>query len=180
MRILFLDIDGVLNSTRWSMSRGLADYWPTSEVDPAAVAVLNEVISRTSAKIVVSSTWRLGHSLDQLRDILVRSGLKDRGTIIGKTPDFSRIERHARPTPDGSFKRGHEIQAWLSNFDHCRDDAPADVEHFAIVDDDEDMAHLDGNLVRTTSDDGLLLRHAMKLVELLGCVWTGRPYEDYA
>ena len=54
--VLFLDIDGVLNSREcWDRLRGLRH-----KIDREKVALLNEVVAATDCRIVVSSTWRKG------------------------------------------------------------------------------------------------------------------------
>ena len=77
MRIIFLDIDGVLNSEAWLLKldekhRQLGHNEPTrpksettcecyrleNQIDHAAVVRLNHLVAQTDAKIVVSSSWR--------------------------------------------------------------------------------------------------------------------------
>jgi hypothetical protein len=150
MKVLFLDFDGVLNSGAFIEVRG---YRPET-LDAAAVARLNGVLARTRARVVVSSTWRLGYTLGELRDILVRHGFE--GEVIGVTPHLGR----AAVFPLQRTPRGMEIQAWL-------DAQPEPPEAIAIVDDDEDMAHLDARLVRTDFETGLLDEHVERRVTLL-------------
>lgn len=147
MKIIFLDIDGVLNSERWLMSLGEA--WNRTHIDPAAVAVLNQVVRATDAVVVISSTWRKMHTKAAIRGFLKDAGFT--GTVIGITPDFNKLARYERPTKDGSFVRGDEIAEWLK-------DRP-DIESFVILDDDSDMGALKHKLVQTTSTDGLLMAH---------------------
>ena len=134
--VVFLDIDGVLNSVTWSRTRPR----PSSDnFDPSAVARLNRLIEATGAAIVVSSSWR------QYGEEWVTKALKNAGVlapIIGCTPildDGSTIMR--------ALPRGKEIQAWL--------DAWPDVETFVILDDEPDMVHLRRRLVRTDQEVGL-------------------------
>jgi hypothetical protein len=150
--IIALDIDGVLNSARYFSEeygevdgRGVAAY-ASAQIDPAAVAILNRILAETGADVVVSSTWRLMHRLPDLRGILRRRGFA--GRIIGRTPYLN-----GQP-------RGLEIQAWL---DAQREQPPA----FAIVDDDEDMAHLSHRLVRTTFAEGLTEADVSRLIAML-------------
>jgi hypothetical protein len=155
MKILFLDIDGVLNSWRWYKSLALKgrqpSMMPDDQIDPKAVTRLNKVIERTGAKVVVSSTWRLMRTVTELQQVLNRFGFV--GEVVGKTP---RLHRDG----DGNqLYRGHEIQQWL-------DENPG-VELFAIVDDDSDMAHLMDRLVRTDMKKGLTPVHVEQLVTML-------------
>lgn len=150
MKIIFLDFDGVLNSSRFMHAEydagrgsGLIDT-----LDSEAVNVLNEVIKLTDAKIVVSSTWRLGRTRTQLQEILNKSG------FIGKVIDKTGTK------PDSM--RGNQIQKWLDDNKNFYD-----IESFVIVDDDSDMAHLMHRLVQTRSEDGLTHEHIDKLVSFL-------------
>ncbi len=145
--IIFLDVDGVLNSCRWFRVRGK----PTTkgplgvhDLDPHAVRRLNRIIDRTGARVVVSSVWRLTRSVAQLQEVLEARGF--RGNVVGKTPQFGRF-------------RGHEIQAWL--FDH------PEIGRFVIIDDDCDMAHLMPRLVCTHFRVGLTNTHVDRAVAIL-------------
>jgi hypothetical protein len=53
MRVIFLDIDGVLNCKETPNPRKLPYI-----VDPKLLDRLNRLIERTGAKVVLSSTWR--------------------------------------------------------------------------------------------------------------------------
>jgi predicted mannosyl-3-phosphoglycerate phosphatase (HAD superfamily) len=52
MKIIFLDIDGVLNNYN-TLGEGL--NWESN-----AVKILKRIIKETGAKVVLSSTWRRG------------------------------------------------------------------------------------------------------------------------
>lgn len=94
MKIIFLDIDGVLNSKKFYERRHrchekgipFAVNWPFSDIDPDSVDILNKVIKATNARIVMSSTWRLGETIDTLANILHTVGVK--GKLVGKTKSF--------------------------------------------------------------------------------------------
>lgn len=94
MKIIFLDIDGVLNTD---------DNWgkrePKEASTPHCIAALNKITNATGAKIVVSSAWRIDRTVQQLKDILAEMGVI--GEVIGKTPSL-----------DG--QRVTEIKAWIS------------------------------------------------------------------
>lgn len=153
MKIIFLDIDGVLNSRQW-MEEFHAQH-PTEHrfmqerFDEKAVARLQRLVEATDAKIVISSTWRLLHSLSDIRGLLNQHGFK--GDVIDKTPRI----------PDGV--RGGEIETWLSQ----RNSFLGDVDSFVILDDDDDMEPLMDKLVQTNFEFGLQDEHVEKAIEML-------------
>lgn len=141
MKILFLDIDGVLNSvafTKTIVRRSLiAD---PATIDPQAVALLQNFLNQYSdLKIVISSTWRKAHTLSELKNILLHSGLNS-DLIIEYTPVV-----HNAP-------RGAEIKQWLQT-QNFKSNFP--VTGIAILDDDTDMAELSPFLVQTNVEVGL-------------------------
>lgn len=92
MKIVFLDIDGVLNT---------CDGVETG-INRALVEHLNQLVRDTGASVVVSSSWRIV-GLRQIRATLREHGFV--GRVCGVTPISS------------GGVRGLEIQAWLDN---CR------------------------------------------------------------
>ncbi len=103
-------------------------------------------------KIVISSMWRIGRSLAELKKIAKKSGL-DETAIIGVTPMFRGREFDT--------ERGHEIAAWMAKHDVKEEDV-------VIIDDDSDMVHLMHRLVLTDSYDGLGFRKALEVAKMLG------------
>ena len=159
-RIVFLDIDGVLNSKRFHRERDEA--CPESEstydldwqLDCVAVARLNRLIAATEAKIVISSSWRTLLDPSELKRILVEHGLL--AEIIGATPHKA-PEMLARY---GSFNvRGHEIDYWLRKH--------PDVDRFVILDDDADMDMHSNRLVQTDCAEGLLDEHVELAIRMM-------------
>lgn len=146
--VLFLDIDGVLNSQEF-FERARADALSRRPIwhmlDPEKVTMLNEILAATGAKVVVSSSWRIPFTMDDIYAALTHRGF--RGTIIGKTPS-------------GGRTRGDEIQAWL-------DFQATKPVRFAILDDSADMAHLAPFLVRTTWELGMEQCHVGRAIEML-------------
>ena len=102
-KIIFLDFDGVLNSQLWYVktkgSRGQDD------LDVTSIDFLNKLVKRTDAKIVVSSTWRLTKTVEELQSILNRNGFD--GEVIDKTVDMRRGE------DSDCILRGNEILQWM-------------------------------------------------------------------
>ena len=87
MKVIFLDFDGVLNSSGYSATlfeagRPTKDEYGQELFDPETVNLLNRIVDETEAKIVISSSWRyLG--ITALRDMWQERGLH--GHIIGMT-----------------------------------------------------------------------------------------------
>jgi hypothetical protein len=106
MNIIFLDIDGVLYTTKYYNYLSLKHKKFRDKYgflfDPECVSNFNEIIEKTGAKVVISSTWRIS-GLDIMRDLFKDRGIK--GDIIDLTP-IATID-------DLFFCRGEEIEQWL-------------------------------------------------------------------
>lgn len=145
MKVIFLDVDGVLNSEHWykkNHKRHPERCRTDTAIDPRYVRNLRKVVKKTGAKIVLSATCRGVVRKDKthyLHQILKKYGLE----IYDYTIRLS-------------GERGHEIQDWL--------DKHRNVENIVILDDDSDMLHLTKYLVKTKhgpyikQDDGTFKR----------------------
>ncbi len=169
--IVFLDIDGVLNSPGWF------GHWPPKDevkagidvrdlalvtdtyLDPVAVQRLNRLAGK--AEIVISSSWRYGFTVDQIRWMFERRGFH--GSVTGATPKLRE-------------SRGGEILAWLKSKEHLGDPGP-----FCVVDDYcRDMGEVRGHTVETADRSqplgyrvtGLLDEHVDQILAMLA---TDRP-----
>jgi hypothetical protein len=152
--VVFLDVDGVLNSIETFTARerarkeGPVDTDEGHQIDRGLVARLNTLLELTGAKVVVSSTWRMGRTTAELQKLLESRGF--RGEVIGVTPIHYNEGR----------ERGHEIQEWLER-------SRTHVHSFVILDDDSDMAHLRHRLVQTTVQTGLQDHHISMATTIL-------------
>src|SRR5262249_55979262 len=130
MKIIFLDIDGVLVSHRsWDMQRSF-DHAPA---DDRCVRALNRIVASSGAVIVVTSTWRIDRELSELQEILnTRFGVT--GQVIDKTPRITREVAFGTPVRRLliAAARGEEIAAWLATRD-------GDVQSFVILDDENEL-----------------------------------------
>lgn len=129
MKLLFLDIDGVLNYNEYYV-RGVRDApHPLSEICPIAISHLNKVVAETGCNIVISSTWR--HSgIDYCTNVLRECGFT--GSIIGITPDI-----HYEWA-----ERGNEILKYLQDNKLYKYNSWEITDHdYAILDDDTDMLY---------------------------------------
>lgn len=141
MKVLFLDIDGVLNTPKMLGRFGM-DF-----IDNILVALVARIVKETECKIVLSSTWRI----DKQDLMLATRELAEQGlTIYDCTPVLN-----TRMYPS----RHEEIQSWL-------DQNP--VERFAILDDDPE-ACIEGHFFRTDENRGLTVQIAEQIIQHLLC-----------
>ena len=146
MRIIFLDIDGVMNSERYykSVDRKIKGW---SRFDPTAVILIKKLIEEFDAKIVISSTWRFG-AVEMLKDELVKAGLIKYLHKDWKTPQI--YPSH----------RGSEINMWLEKH--------KDIENYVIIDDDNNiLKEQEERTVKTELMNGMEEEHYYKAREIL-------------
>lgn len=174
MKVIMLDIDGVMNSAAscelademrsrgeflvcrpctGSLGVGLCSVF--NLFAPWSVAALNQITDTTGAKIVISSTWRRD-AIPWLRIWGVR------GDIIDTTPVLDRYNG----TIYLATTRGDEIASWFERWP-SRPGAQT-VTQFVILDDDADMGALLPRLVQTDARGrGLTHEHAERAIEML-------------
>lgn len=158
MNLVFLDIDGVLNSDAW-FARSPPRDWGLDHLDPEAVARVDRLASDTGARIVISSTWRLVYPLQQIRAMLAAKGL--RAPIVDRTPEIPAEFAEGRV-------RAQEIERWLNAHElRVRRGEGGVIESFVILDDLEDFGHLEGHCVRTRFATGLLDAHVVRATAIL-------------
>ena len=117
MKIIFLDIDGVMNSQTYYRSiKVKSKDW--DRFDPIAVKLLKMLLEEFEAKIVITSSWRFG-AIDILINELSKTGLKKYLYKDWKTPQLY------------GYKRGDEIQKWLEKH--------LEVNNYIIIDDEENI-----------------------------------------
>lgn len=151
MKVVFLDIDGVLNSRRTAIAfeaYGRPGFSDEYYLDPIALKLIEKLCIITKAKIVISSSWRVGASLEELQHVFKDYNV----SVIGFTP---RIYDHTKV-------RGDEIQEWLGENEG--------VTHYVIIDDDSDMLphHIEKHFVQTNLDLGLTADNYYAAGEILG------------
>ena len=113
---IFLDIDGVLRTHKsdleWSQCLGVPIPLNVYErrFDKKIVSYINEIVGYTRAKIVVTSTWRVKRSLEELKIIFRDNGIV--GDVVGIT--------------DVGLTRGEEIEQYISE---------NEIENYVVIDD---------------------------------------------
>lgn len=159
-KLIFLDIDGVLNcnatfeALKDPDSTGVLSVcrWENM-IDEAFVSRLNKIIEATGAEIVISSSWRISNSLEDIRKYLKNKGCI--GSVIETTG--------RNDEPSITDRRGREIQKYL---DHAEGIGET-IESFVILDDSADMGNLMPFLVRTNMETGLLDHHVVAANHIL-------------
>lgn len=181
MKIIFLDIDGVLNTianrSTASIPRKPKLIYTSHrfggrvykhELQPDLIGRVARVVGETGANIVLSSSWRLFFFHSEL-DVLFNKINPEfkQGTIIDSTPDWDTIN----PVDITSFEkngleenrkiRGSEIDHWLWSIEHP-------IEKYAIVDDYDDFLGKQKNVfVKTNSNVGLSEDDEARLIQIL-------------
>ena len=157
MKVIFLDLDGVLNSRAYDRTRNWAEL---TYIDETRLELVKEIVDATDAKIVFTSTWRADWDKDPslrdedgryIADTFARYGLE----IYDKTPDLGL-----------NADRGDEIREWLKSF-------AEKVDSFVIIDDFVyDWGDMTDNFVKTSQyvGRGLEAEHVQKAIRILnGC-----------
>lgn len=159
MRIIFLDIDGVLNSTMWmsSCARNDIDDVQTLMVDPVCVSLICQLCEDLDAKIVITSSWRTGSLQSTMQELQHYKALTPLlRHVIGETPYRDRTAQ------SDNVHRGIEIKYWIESFEE-------DIDEYVIIDDDTDF--LNGQLpylVNVNPTYGFTIVDAMEVVRLFG------------
>lgn len=155
MKIIFLDIDGVLASLEYIRILSLLEN-PNPDIygysfDPRCVKNLKYIFKKIpDVKIIISSSWKsMGEK--RFRDMWKYRNLP--GEIIGFTPDLFKT------TIDSS--RGLEIQKWI-------DESNVIIENYIIIDDDDDMLDSQkNNFIKIDGKFGLTVDDSLRIIKLL-------------
>ena len=155
MKVVFLDIDGVLNSYRTRAAHGEypRGFAPEDMLmfDQTAISLIGAIVRAAGAKVVLSSAWRVTYSF-------INAAKAFDLPIIGSTPVF-----------DAS--RGAQIKYWL-------DEHKSDVECYAIIDDEVDLLPEQMTFfVHTSPSNGFTFENALQLSVLMGVDLDGQVYE---
>ena len=143
MKVLFLDIDGVMNND------GLLNRHGIYAVGEEMLDRLKRIVDATGCKIVLSSTWRLYKDAREVVDQkLATRGLEVIDETIEITP----------PKLSMFVPRSDEIEEWLGR---------NVVDQFAILDDCTD-AGIEGHFFRTDTRIGLTDEITVQVIAHLG------------
>ena len=161
-KIVFLDIDGVLNSYFWNENhqREISDG---TLIDESKIILLCKLIADTNAEIILHSGWKywfdsdlkpLRKEAENLRTLLEKEGL----TIAGVTPDHATDE--IRESKKFSLVKAGEILAWLGQHN--------DVDSWVVLDDlDLHNEKIEMHQVKTDQRVGLTIEDVEKAKSIL-------------
>lgn len=155
-RILFLDVDGVLNSSETRKTKIVS-------MNKKFVDQLTRILKETNCDIVVSSYWSILNMNENLEffkclneacnDVEQYNYIKNK--IIGETYKTMSY----RP-------RGFDIKSWIDNEYQEDPNLNYKVLKFVIIDDRNDMEPYHHHLVQTNDDEGLTIEKASEVIEL--------------
>lgn len=150
MIIVFLDIDGVLNSNFWNDNHQ-KEISDGTLIDKEKIRILVPLIKKTNASIILHSGWRfwfdselkpLRIEAQRLIELLAEEGL----TISGVTPDLT--TEKIRATKKFSLVKADEILLWLKLHN--------DVTGWVVLDDlDLHNCRVEQHQVKTNQKIGL-------------------------
>ena len=164
-KILFLDIDGVLNTERQhdhcvEAGEAYVDNFAYA-YDPVAVANLKRIVDETEVDIVISSSWKFW-GLSTMQKLWASRELP--GKVVDVTPNhvsdelLLSVDLSIMDMPAG---KGSEIKEWL-------DTKGNQVINYAILDDVPDMLpEQQSHFVQTDPRVGITKDDAEKIIEIL-------------
>lgn len=147
MKVIFLDIDGVLATEKeYMMNRTkfrkknpeAAELNIPYPFNPDCVKIFNEILQETDAKIILSSDWRLHWNMDELDKIFKFNG-------VVKSPEGATGFSKRKMSSTLSDDRVHQIKNYI--------ESEQIMEWVAI--DDLDLSELNERFVRTKDSEGL-------------------------
>lgn len=162
-KIIFLDIDGVLNTQYWytQTDRNTPKDKYGYAFDPNAVANLKRIVEETGADIVISSSWKC-MGLSQMEDMWEDRNLP--GIIVGITPNSISDEMLLVSDIDSVelfHIRGEEIKEWLTTYGK-------NVSHYVIFDDmDHMLPEQQSHFVQTNPEVGITVDDVKRSITIL-------------
>lgn len=148
MKIIFLDIDGVLNDHGRMMNIH-------SGIQKDKALLFNKVLDETDCMIVISSAWRYiiltgAMTIKGFEILLLTHGLKCHNRVIGWTPMDEEIS-----------SRGKQIQNWIDKY-------YAGKNTYVVVDDlDDGITECGHPFVHTDGKIGLTEQNVDQIIKLL-------------
>lgn len=162
VRVIFLDIDGVLNSNFWNENHQ-TEISDGRLIDIEKIRLLSTLIKNTNAKIVLHSGWKfwfdsalhpLRKEAEHLKKLFQQEGL----TLADVTSDHSTEE--IRKSKKFSLVKASEILAWL--------DEHKEVNKWIVIDDlDLHNPEIEAHQIKTDPHIGLTMEDVYKAESML-------------
>ena len=147
MNLIFLDIDGVLN-TAASLAEGI-------HICPDKVILIRNLCIELDCQVVISSSWRVIHTLTEIKELMYRTGFSCIHRIIDGTPITRRHDLDFI-----GFDRGYEVEKWLCS--------KAEGYNYVIIDDiDEFLPYQKSRFVKTNEHTGITSDDIFKIKQIL-------------
>lgn len=162
MKVIFLDVDGVLNSNFWNdiHQREISDG---TLIDAEKVQLLGQLIRSTKAKVVLHSGWKfwfdseinpLRKEAERLKKMFEEEGIK----IESLTPDHTTEE--IKINKKFSLVKAGEILSWISEH--------SSVDRWIVIDDlDLHNEEIEKHQIKTDAGIGLTVEDIRKAEQML-------------
>lgn len=141
MKLLFLDIDGVMTSD--SLNEEIGDGRRIYPFSTSCVVALNEILKLNRVRIVLTSSWRTVFNPEMQRQIFKENG-------VSQPPSDETVEL-------GFENRSAEIKEYLSG---------RNVDGFVILDDME-IEGFEGHFLKIDPKFGLMSSHVQQVGNML-------------
>ncbi len=147
--IIFLDIDGVLNTINHLKRQKIASGKATNKKwDPTACKHISLLCEHYGARIIITSSWRHEYNIEQLKEFFASNEIPSK-LIKDVTSSYA-------PQQDkNNYCRGHEIQHWLQN------NSPKITSYVIIDDEAEFLESQQDHLVRVDKKKGFATKEAV-------------------
>lgn len=163
MKVIFLDIDGVLNSIEdWiEQSRfGHPHNSGSNVISRTKLGLLALLLRSTDAKIVISSTWRIHYTPAQMREFFL-DRVGEKGEEFFEKDVF--VGRTGHRFSSGYMDRWMEVREYLEGH--------PEITEFVILDDVNagfsDTEELKDHFVKTNPDTGITVLEIEKAIDIL-------------
>lgn len=149
MKIIFLDFDGVIST-----------YEKKWRIDMKKLELLKEIVDKTDAKIVVTSSWKRGFT--EVDDFIKSFYTNPRNKDLNNATIFDWFANSIYDiTGHNSSWRGDGIQRWIDKHNE-------EIESYVILDDDSDFRDNQlFNFVQTDTYEGITSREVKLCIKIL-------------
>jgi len=147
MKVVFLDIDGVMTSN--SLNEEINKSTSVYTFSKGCVNALNKILESHRSKIVLTSSWRTVFDVEKQCEIFSENG-------VVQMPYSQTIDL-------GYENRSEEIRQYISK--------QKNISNFLILDDME-IIGFDDNFIRVDFNTGLTMEHIGKAIKILNQDFT--------